>query len=271
MDQKAVNPKIIILGSQGMLGQMVKKYFKRAGFEVECNDNRFTYESHGSYSSWLRSLRNVVVINCIGRIKQKTDSVESLFLANTLLPAELRNCLSDGVMLVHPSTDCVFSGQSGKPYPVDHVTDADDLYGWSKRLGEVVLDGRPNTLVVRVSIIGTDQNHQSKGLLAWVMSHSPGSLINGYSNHYWNGITTLEWCTQVERLLLTSDKIGFRIVQLGTLEHYSKYEMLLMFNEVYQLGLRVEPFETQVSIDRRLVADIICKPLRDQLKELASF
>lgn len=260
--------EIVVLGSGGMLGQMVKKYFGAKGCKLTCYDERYQYNTRASYVSCLRTLRDVVVINCIGKIKQKTDDVNGLLQANAILPADLRNCLHDSVKLIYPGTDCVFNGEKGMPYPVHHVADAEDDYGWSKRLGEVVLTGRPNTFVPRVSIVGPDQNPGGKGLLAWVMSNRPGTTIKGFTNHYWNGITTLEWCRQVDQFLASNPAFDFTLLQYGTQAHLTKYEMLVLFNDIFDLKLHIEPTETAQSIDRRLLPDVLCKPFVEQLKDI---
>jgi dTDP-4-dehydrorhamnose reductase len=266
-----MNQKLIILGSKGMLGQMVKSYFEREGFDITCYDKRFEYERRSEYAGFLQSLDSGYLINCIGRIRQKTNDISDLLFANAILPSELRNTLHKDVILINPSTDCVFNGKLGSPYPAGHEADAEDEYGWSKRLGEVVLEGRPNTLVPRVSIIGPDSNPAGKGLLAWVKSNPAGTSIKGFTNHFWNGITTLEWCKQVHHFIKTNQKFPFRLIQFGTADHYSKYQMLLLFNEIFKLGLHIEPMETPDPIDRRLVPDIITKLLPEQLMELVSF
>jgi dTDP-4-dehydrorhamnose reductase len=263
--------KIIILGSKGMLGQMVKKYFEKEDFDITCFDQRFEYGKRSEYESFLKSLKSGYLINCIGRIRQKTNDISDLLFANAILPSELRNTLHKDVILINPSTDCVFNGKLGSPYPVDHEADAEDEYGWSKRLGEVVLEGRPNTLVPRVSIIGPDRNPAGKGLLAWVKSNPAGTSIKGFTNHFWNGITTLEWCKQVHHFIKANQKFPFSLIQFGTKDQYTKYQMLLLFNEIFKLSLLIEPMETPESVDRRLLPDINCKPLPEQLLELVSF
>jgi dTDP-4-dehydrorhamnose reductase len=265
-----MNQPLIILGSKGMLGQMVKKYFAGHGFDITCFDERFEVGTRLAYADFLRSLQSGSVINCIGKIKQKTNDANDLLFVNTILPSELRNVLHEDVVLIQPGTDCVFNGKRGSPYPTDYGSDADDEYGWSKRLGEVVLEGRPNTLVARVSIIGPDNNAGGKGLLAWVKSNRPGSTVKGFTNHFWNGITTLEWCRQVHQFLQQNRQFPFRLIQFGTAAHYSKYEMLILFNRIFNLGLLIEAVETPEPVDRRLVPDIICKPLPEQLQELVS-
>jgi dTDP-4-dehydrorhamnose reductase len=263
--------QLIILGSGGMLGQMVKKYFTVEGFDITCFDLRFGIGERAGYSDFLRSLREGYVINCIGKIKQKTIDANDLLFVNTILPSELRNALPKDIVLIQPGTDCIFSGKMGSAYPVDRVSDAEDEYGWSKRLGEVVLQGRPNTLLPRVSIIGPDNNLGGKGLLAWVKSNPRGTAIKGFTNHLWNGITTLEWCRQVHQFIRQGQPFPFRLIQYGTAAHYSKYEMLVLFNRIFDLGLIIEPVETPQPVDRRLVPDIVCKPLPEQLQDLVSF
>ena len=266
-----MNRKLVILGSKGMLGQMVKEYFAGENYEITCFDQRFSLENKFEYSDFLGSLRSGYVVNCIGKIRQKTNDGADLLFVNSILPAELRNILHKDVILIHPSTDCVFNGKMGSPYPTAHQSDAEDDYGWSKRLGEVILDGRPNTLIARVSIIGPDNNPAGKGLLAWVKSNLPGASIKGFTNHLWNGITTLEWCKQVRQFISQNEYFPFRLIQFGTDVHYSKYEMLQLFNRLFKLGLIIDPTETPVAVDRRLLPDIVCKSLPEQLQDLLSF
>ncbi len=254
-----------------MLGQMAAHYFSKNGNEVHIFDDRFAYNNRVAYSNRLREFSNATIINCVGRIRQKTNDANDLLLANAILPLELRNSLQNNVTLIQASTDCVFNGDQGEPYQTRHLADATDDYGWSKRLGEVALSGRPNTLVLRVSIIGPDRNPEGKGLMAWVRSQKPGTSINGFTNHLWNGITTLEWCRQVEKFLIENGEFDFRLVQFGTHEFYTKFEMLNLLNEIYTLQLQVEPRATDVSVDRRLVPDVECRNLRQQLMELRSF
>ena len=227
-----MSQKLIILGSNGMLGQMVKKYFETKNFDVTCFDQRFEVENRVEYADFLGSLQSGCVINCIGKIRQKTNDATALLSANTILPAELRSILHEDVILIHPSTDCVFNGKMGSAYPADHAADAEEEYGWSKRLGEVVLEGRPNTLCAPGKhYIGPDKNPNGKGLLAWAASNPPGTEIKGFLNHLWNGITTLEWCKQVDLFLQTHLKFDFKLIQFGTSEYYSKFVLLQKFNQ----------------------------------------
>lgn len=267
--------KIIVLGSNGMLGQMVDKYFSSKSFDVVSINDRFDEDTIFSIIDKINLLKDSIVINCIGKVKQKTSIASDLLWSNTILPLELNRSLKTGHFLIHPSTDCVFMGKSSGSYSVTDKGGAMDVYGWSKSLGEVALADRKNTIVIRVSIIGPD-NKTDKGLLSWFLNLPEGSVIKGYTNHFWNGITTLQWCECLENILLSPDfekkKYQSNLLQLGTPNHYSKHEMLLLFREVFTKEITINPvYEGGVVISKCLAPMIECKDLKSQLIELKSF
>lgn len=264
--------KILLLGHKGMLGQMVKSYFESKGLEIITLKNRFEASTKEAFIDEIKAHPDALVINAIGKIKQKTEDTAELLWANAVLPLTLRQILPEDQRLVHPSTDCVFRGDKGEPYSIEDEPDAMDDYGWSKRLGEVALEGRPNTLIPRVSIIGPDQNPNGKGLLNWFIQQPSGSKLQGYTNHLWNGITTLEWCKQIEALL-KSFKIGTDgyPFQLGCLGSWTKHEMLQLFNKHYQLEASIVEYQKGEKVDRRLKPQKVSPPLEEQLIELKEF
>jgi dTDP-4-dehydrorhamnose reductase len=265
--------KIIILGSNGMLGQMVHLFFVRMGFHVTCYDERFSEDTYIDYFNFLNSQDSSIIINCIGRIKQKSIDAMSLLLSNSVLPLELARNLRADHILVHPSTDCVFNGISKFKYAINSFHNANDIYGWSKSLGEKAILSRENSVIIRVSIIGPDKNTNS-GLFAWFLGLPIKSKIKGYNNHYWNGITTLEWCKQ---LLLIFKMIDFekpfesKVFQLGTNIVYSKYEMLNLFQNIFDTQHSIENYSCDEPINRSLISDFELIELDQQLVELKKF
>lgn len=263
---------LIVLGHKGMLGQMIMAYFMDKVKKIITLNVRFDLENKWQFIDEIRKYPNALIFNAIGKIKQKTDDDLELLMSNSILPLELHNHLLANQFLVHPSTDCVFDGNTHLPYRQINESDARDTYGWSKRLGELALQDRRRTLIFRVSIIGEDPT-SNKGLLAWFLSQPAQSKLKGFTNHLWNGITTLEWCKQVENYLIKknkNDKNG-ELIQLGTREHYSKFEMLKLFQEIYKTDFLIEPFETEKRIDRRLLPEIEVKNLTEQLVEMKNF
>jgi len=263
---------ILVLGSHGMLGQSVCAYFSNQGFEVIPVRERFEEKTKWDFLQTINTRENAVIINCIGKIKQKTEDEKDLIWANSTLPLALRDYLKPSITLIHPSTDCVFDGLTNEPYKINAIQNAKDSYGWSKRLSETALKGRPNTFILRVSIIGPDHNTSGRGLLAWFLSNKANSQLKGFTNHLWNGITTLEWCKQVEKMVMTNAfESPCQIVQLGTREFHSKYQLLLLFQKYYHTRFSIEAFESDQKVDRRLEPVTVCKPFEVQLQELTSY
>lgn len=263
---------LIVLGHKGMLGQMIMAYFSNKVEEIVTLNFRFDAKEKWNFIDELRKYPNALIFNAIGKIKQKTDDDMELLMANAILPMELHNHLLPNQFLIHPSTDCVFDGNTNIPYRDINESNARDSYGWSKRLGEIALQDRRKTAIFRVSIIGEDK-YNSHGLLAWFLSQKPKSELKGFTNHYWNGITTLEWCKQVESYLENKkkDEKSGELIQLGTHKYKTKYEMLILFQEIYKTDFVIHEHRTPKAIDRRLYPDIEAKPLKKQIVEMKEF
>ena len=264
--------KIILLGKNGMLGQMVNVFFRELEFEVIEVNERYEYGDKNGVIQRIKKEKEGWIINCIGKIKQKTENPNDLFLSNTLLPIELAHLLkeSDRYFLIQPSTDCVFSGKSTKPYTSNDFTDAQDYYGKSKILAETALEGKKNSLILRTSIIGPDKSNNAKGLLAWFLS-TPDQELQGYKNHYWNGITTLEWCKQLNNIMNNLCQHKNNLIHLGSKKIYRKHEMLDLFNLHFKLNKKISPVTVEHTINRALVPDIECPSLEEMLLELSSY
>src|SRR5690242_13183460 len=62
----------------------------------------------------LDETRPDAAVNCIGIVKQAVDDPESAIRVNAMFPHQLAAaCRERDVRLIHVSTDCVFSGQTG--------------------------------------------------------------------------------------------------------------------------------------------------------------
>lgn len=130
-----------------------------------------------------------VLINCVGLIKQLADAKDPLTALpiNAMLPHRLaRLCELAGTRLIHMSTDCVFSGRQGA-YRESDMSDAEDLYGKSKYIGE--LHDLPHAITLRTSIIGHELG-SSHALVDWFLSQQ-GS-VKGFTKAIFSGLPTVE-------------------------------------------------------------------------------
>jgi dTDP-4-dehydrorhamnose reductase len=241
---------ILILGGDGMLGhQLLKSLAFRHDVKVTLRQDLGAYVHHGLFTEAnsytgidVRSLERLseviadfhpeAVINAVGILKQRTTAKESIpsLEINSLLPHRLAVlCRAAGARLVHLSTDCIFSGKKGN-YKESDPSDAEDLYGKTKFLGEV---HDSNCLTLRTSIIGKELSRK-KSLLEWFLSQT--GTVKGFTKAIYTGFTTLEMSRTIEKLLLKYPKAsGVYHVSSNPI---NKYELLLLIRE--KLGHDIE-------------------------------
>lgn len=190
------------------------------------------------------------VINCIGIVKQhhaSKDVITSLTV-NALFPHQVAKiCQAAGHRFIHISTDCVFSGDKGN-YREDDFSDAKDLYGRTKYLGEVHDEG---CVTIRTSIIGHELGTHH-GLLEWFLSNQ-GGKVRGFRHAIFSGLTTLA-LTQVIAEILVRHPHLHGLWQVAS-EPINKLDLLLLIRQVYRLSIEIEP-ELNFRCDRSLRADV---------------
>lgn len=257
--------RVLVLGASGMLGHKLVQRFRRdyetagtirdaapdaallgalgAGLPLYCG---VSGEDLATIARAVGDFRPDVIVNAVGIIKQLKDAKAAIpsIRINSLLPHELAALAGrHEARLVHFSTDCVFSGKDGN-YIEEDAADARDLYGRSKLLGEV--DGG-GALTIRSSIVGRElRGHLS--LIDWFLSQR-GGRIKGYRRALYSGLTTNAMADLVAWLLAEhADLSGLWHVSS---EPISKYDLLGIVNDVYGLGIAIEP-DDSFFCDRRL-------------------
>ena len=258
--------KVLILGHKGMLGNAVFKYFteQKDSFTVITTKERWPTDT---FKDELIISGAGVIINCIGSIPQKKPSREEYKLINNDLPLFLETL---GKKIIHPSTDCEFSGtlETGKKYTTADTRDASDEYGKSKAgISEHIEKEFINTKIIRTSIIGHEEN-TSLSLLDWFLHSS--NEVNGYTNHYWNGITTLEWAKLCKELIINWS-IFPRLNQYGTKEIRSKYDLLNDIKTIYDKNIKIIPFKASETVNKCLESDREIKSISILLQEMKEF
>lgn len=244
--------KVLILGSTGMLGSSVFNYLKNKRYDLYTtyrNEN-LKYNSNSFYFNPLTDNLNILknfdfILNCIGIIKPFVNekTAEETISINSLFPRKLANfCELNKIKLIHITTDCVFSGKDGL-YDENSKHDCLDLYGKSKSIGEP-----DNCMVLRTSIIG-DEIHKNASLIAWVKSNA-NKEINGYTNHLWNGITTVQY-GQVCEAIIENDLFCHDLFHIYS-NDISKYSLVNLINKYYNLNIKINKIVTDESIDRTL-------------------
>lgn len=263
--------RLIILGKNGMLGAYATKFFQNK-YEIlsfERKDLDFTKQSQLSLKNFFDELckEDDIVLNCAGAIKQRNYTNSEMILVNSVIPNVLAETkLRKGCQVIHITTDCVFSGDKGG-YTEKDNHDAEDGYGKTKSLGENLLNTN-----IRTSIIGEEYLNKLS-LLEWVKSNSQKEIY-GYTNHYWNGMTCLELCKLVDKIIYSED------FWKGTRHFFSnrvvsKFELCNLINKEYFLNINIIPKETETNCFRNLSSLYDIKyeisDLEQQIKELKNY
>jgi dTDP-4-dehydrorhamnose reductase len=282
---------ILVLGGEGMLGHKLTQVLRTRYPDTTCSIygklSEDIYTNNGIFKKGLviegldaMNLRLVdeavgakkwdIVVNCIGIVKQRkeaSDPIKSITV-NSLLPHRLAALVSEwGGRLIHFSTDCVFNGRRGS-YTEEDISNAEDLYGRTKYLGEVAQSR--NALTLRTSIIGRELSN-CQSLLEWFLSQR-GQKVRGYARHIFSGVTTNYLARLVSDIVERAPFLWGMYQVAG--RAISKYELLCLLRDNFQVNIEIVPDQSEFC-DRSLVGNkfvdatgLKTPPWQDMLEEL---
>ena len=260
--------KVLILGSAGMLGHKLYQVLTPI-FDVT-GTIRGTYNDISSYGFFEQSqiVPNVdaleisrvekvieetspdVLINSIGIVKaleEKAGMLLNIWL-NSLLPHQLYQiCQAKGIRLIHISTDCVFSGGKGN-YQEDDPSDAEDIYGKTKYLGEVNGAG---ALTIRTSLIGRELAN-TNNLLEWFLTNQ-GGRVQGFTNAIFSGFPTIHLSRIIADIITEHQNLS-GVYHISS-EPISKFKLLTLIKKAMKLNIEIEEhpdFHCDRSLDSTL-------------------
>lgn len=254
---------VLLLGSTSMIGHQMMSHFDEVGIEVtgttrreDSTDSKTVKFNviEDSIATLLDAFpTTTVIVNNIGVIKSNivdgdSESEINAIRVNSLFPHELVATASErGIQVVQIATDCVYSGQLGE-YNESSKHDAWDVYGKTKSLGEV---NAPNMTLLRCSVIGREQG-RSSNLIEWVLSQPENAQLSGYTNHLWNGLSTLAF-SQICAGIIKNKNFVPGVHHVVPTEVVSKQQLVEGIARAFgREDISVSPVETPISVDRTL-------------------
>ena len=266
---------VLIVGASGMLGSMVTDFLSRQNayslsatvrseslaergrkhfpnilwhvFDVEKEEDD-VLANMAAGSQW--------IVNCVGKTKPYThddsaEEIERAIRVNSLFPYRLAAAAAKkGAKVLSIATDCVFSGLRGD-YGESDKHDALDVYGKTKSLGECYL---PNAYNLRCSIIGPESK-SFVFLLEWFRQQAKGAQVNGFTNHLWNGMTTLHFAKICHGIMGSNLDLPHiqHVIPSGTI---SKSDLLTCFAGGYKRpDITITPVEAATVVNRVLLTE----------------
>lgn len=246
--------KILILGSNGMAGHMIVKYLKMKNYELKtaAKSNSDYYLNVEDFESVKKLSLNLeqfdFVINCIGLLVQ--DSIarpDRAIIINAWFPKWLEYILKDTkTKIIHLSTDCVFDGKTGWYYEDDRHTET-NMYGRSKSLGEI---DNLKDVTFRMSIIGPEIKSNGTGLFSFVQ-HNTTRKIQGWTNAFWNGLTTLQLAKCIEKYINNPNHFGIYHLVNNNIS-IDKYNLICLINEIFSFKNEIVQTEGPKSVNKIL-------------------
>lgn len=275
--------KVLILGSAGMAGHVIKRYLSefRETYDVydiarsESVNRRPSFildvTDFKSLSSIIENVQPDFIINCVGLLnKTAEDNPDLAILINSYLPHLLEKITKNTkCKIIHISTDCVFSGLKGG-YIESELKDGAGFYAQSKALGEIV---NRKDLTIRTSIIGPEINSSGIGLLNWFLNQK--NEISGYSSAFWSGVTTLELAKFIH-YVLTSNSTLDGIFHLTNNTKIDKFSLLEILKSVFNKTELIIKANGNYKVDKSLIStkiniDYIVPNYSEMIHEMRDF
>lgn len=144
--------KVLLLGANGQVGHELSRAFQPLGDVVLSTRNgalngekceKADFNEPASLSALVDRISPDIVLNAAAYTAVDRAEQESgiAFRANAEAPQVLaKACAERGILLVHYSTDYVFSGRGERPYREDDATAPLGVYGASKLAGEQAIE-----------------------------------------------------------------------------------------------------------------------------------
>lgn len=254
--------RVLLLGSTGLLGSKVCSILAENN-QIELittsrNDEKSTLK-FDPISNNLELLLDETspdyVVNCLGIIPQdRARTIRNyieMFQVNTFFARKLARAANvRGIKVIQPQTDGVFSGRRGG-YSENSAKCPRSLYALSKILSETKFESQIN---LRCSFIGAELSGKTKSLLSWVISRPAGAEIFGFTNHWWNGVTTLIFAKVCEYLIISNPKVPhtLHLVPRNSVTKFELLELIAKYNS--RSDLQVSPCVNRKTRDLRLTS-----------------
>ncbi len=277
--------KVLVLWAKWMLWNCIYSYLKQHGNGIDvhwtCSINEYWYIEFLLKKNYINELENILknnnydyIINCIWTIRPNNclDEYNQALLINSHFPKSLQVLsYKYNFKLIHFSTDCVFDWCKWN-YSIQDIPDELGVYWMSKYLWEI---NDSKNLTIRSSIIWIELWGRPKNLLNWFLSNTKWDEVIGFTNVFWNGVTTLTLAKILKKIINTDLNITWLVQLWG--EKISKYELLKLFNIIFNKDLIIIK-NTEVQSNKTIISSInikdlifIIKPLKEQIIELKHF
>ena len=180
--------KILVIGSNGQLGQCLIDQFKRTNFNTAfASRSDIDITNFDRTNKIIKDIQPNIIINAAAytAVDKAEVNKEKAYLLNETAVQNLSNTCKDlSCWLIHISTDYVFDGKSNIPYLENDIVNPQSAYGESKLAGEIAIrESGCKHIIIRTS---------------WVFSNHGNNFMN----------TMLQLAKTKDSLEIVDDQFG---------------------------------------------------------------
>lgn len=229
--------RILLLGSNGMLGQSIKKQLTAGGGKVYGVDRSqaeycFDLMDDKRLEQCIQEFRPDVIINTAAIVNLDVCEQDpgSAYQINARLPGILSNlCDRFGCYLIHISTDHYYCGDGDRIHRETDPVRLVNEYARTKYAGEQMALTNKNALVLRTNIVGF-RGRGAKTFIEWAVSELESQRrMTLFSDFYTSPIHTVDF-SRILAEMLPWHPTG--VYNLASCEVSSKKDFILSLSQM---------------------------------------
>ena len=230
--------KVLLFGSDGMLGHAVNNYFSSQDDTVVYTADRanaeysFDFLDDEAVKKCIESVKPDVIINCaaIVNVGLCESDKGAAYLINARFVHILASiCQMYGIYLIHISTDHYYSGDTIKKHTEEDKVDLLNEYARTKYCGEQFALVNKDALVVRTNIVGFRGRKNAPTFIEWAIGAIQSKQqMNLFTDFYTSSIHTV----QIAKILY--DLVNIKphgLYNVASADVSSKKEFILKLSE----------------------------------------
>ena len=175
--------KVLLTGANGQLGCCFIDKFPIDWILLATDSQQLDITDNLAVNNFINENRPDVIVNAAAytAVDMAEDEQDLAYQVNTVGPKNLAIAAQKyNAKFIHVSTDYVFDGTKNIPYTEEDTTNPINIYGKTKRNGEVaILNNNPSAIIIRTSWVFSEYgNNFVKTMLKLASNKSELSIIN---------------------------------------------------------------------------------------------
>ena len=244
--------RVMLIGANGQLGSDLSREIQSGPHDlVPLNRTDMDIRDHEHVADLLASLQPHVILNTAAfhKVEACELDAEQAFAVNSIAIRNLAIAANRiGAYLVHVSTDYVFDGEAGVPYPEEAMPNPVNVYGVSKAAGEFFVRSLCRRhLIIRTSGLYGIAGSSGKGgnFVQTMLRHGRDKgVVSVVTDQVLSPTYTFDLARTIRRLAETDAQGLYHVTNTGSC---SWYEFAKAVFEVSGMQAEVRPIDTAAS------------------------